>query len=134
MVRQVVIHQHYYEVLMPKERNDPLWDPDNMDHLTMFFMEHRLAELAHYEGNSPPLPNKNAAARKVWWGIEGRTLPAILDHIAVGNYLRLTMPQWQHWLPHMMDGPVSSSSRSSSSMLRTPRTGGIVIGSPPSAL
>jgi hypothetical protein len=32
-------------------------------------------ELAHYKGNGPPPPTKNAAARKVWWGIEGRTLP-----------------------------------------------------------
>jgi hypothetical protein len=32
----------------------------------MFFTERRLAELAHYEGNGPPPPNKNAAARKVW--------------------------------------------------------------------
>jgi hypothetical protein len=132
--RQAAVHQHYYEVLTPKERNDPLWDPDNMDHWTAFFTERRLAELAHYEGNGPLPPNKNAATRKVWWGIEGCTLPAVLDHIVAGNHPRLTMPQRQHWLPRRMDGPVSSSSRSSSSTPRTPRGGGgVVIGSPTSA-
>jgi hypothetical protein len=30
--RQAAIHRHYYEVLTPEERNDPLYDPDNDDH------------------------------------------------------------------------------------------------------
>jgi hypothetical protein len=94
--RQASVHRHYYEVLTLEERNNPLWDPDNVDHWTTFFTERRLAELAHYEGNDPPPPNKNANARKVWWGVEGRTLPAVLDHIAAGNHPRLTMPQRQH--------------------------------------
>jgi hypothetical protein len=130
---RAAVHRHYYEVLTPEERSDPLWDPDNVDHWTTFFTEHHLTELAHYEGNGPPPPNKHAAARKVLWGVEGHTLPAILDHIATVNHPRLTMTQRQHWLPRRMDDPVSSSSRSSSSMPRTPRNGGIVIGSPPSA-
>jgi hypothetical protein len=130
--RQASIHQHYYEVLTPEERNDLLWDPNNEDQWTAFFTECHLAELAHYEGNGPPLPNKNAAMRKVWWGIEGRTLLFVLDHIAVGNYPRLTMPQRQHWLPCRMDGPVLWSLRSSSSTPRTSRSSVIVIGSPPS--
>jgi hypothetical protein len=128
--RQAAVHRHYYEVLMPEECNDPQWDPDNVDHWTAFFTECHLAELAHYEGNDPSPPNKNAAARKVWWGIEGHTLPAVLDHMAVGNNPRLTMPQ-RHWLPRRMDAPVSSSSRSSSSAPRTPHGGvDIIIGSP----
>jgi hypothetical protein len=69
---QATFHRHYYEVLTPEERNDPQWDPDNIDHWTVFFTERRLVELAHYEGNDPPPPNKNASARKVWWGVEGR--------------------------------------------------------------
>jgi hypothetical protein len=97
-----------------------------------FFTERRLAELVHYEGNGPPPPNRNAAVRKLWWGVEGRTLPAVLDHIAAGNNPWLTMPQ-RHWLPRRMDAPASSSSRSSSSVPRTPRSsGGVVIGSPSS--
>jgi hypothetical protein len=100
----------------------------------MFFPKRRLTELAHYEGNGPPSPNKNAATRKVWWSVEGRTLPAVLDHITAGNHPRLTMPQRQHCLPRRMDAPASSSSRSSSSTPRTTHGGGvIVIGSPPSA-
>jgi hypothetical protein len=83
--RQAAIHRHYYEVLTPEERNDPLWDSDNEDQWTAFFTERHLAELAHYEGNDPPPPNKNAATRKVWWGVKGRTLPSVLDHITAGN-------------------------------------------------
>jgi hypothetical protein len=30
--QSAAIHRHYYEVLTPEERNDPLWDPDNKDH------------------------------------------------------------------------------------------------------
>jgi hypothetical protein len=132
--RQAAVHRHYYEVLMPEERNDLLWDPDNVDHWMTFFTERRLTELAHYEGNGPPPPNKNATTRKVWWGVKGCTLPAVLDHIAVGNHPWLTMPQRQHWLPRRMDAPVSSSSRLSSSTPMTPHGGGIVIiVSPPSA-
>jgi hypothetical protein len=46
--RQAAVHRHYYEVLTPEERNNPQWDPYNVDHWTAFFTEHRLAELAHY--------------------------------------------------------------------------------------
>jgi hypothetical protein len=76
--------------------------------------------------------NKNAAARKLWWGDPDRTLAWVLDHIAAGNHPRLRMPM-RHWLPRRMDGPASSSSRSSSSTPRTLRAGGIVVGSPPTA-
>jgi hypothetical protein len=64
-VRQATIHRHFYEVLMSEERNDPLWDPDNDDHWTVFITERHLAELAHYEGTGPPPENKNTAMRKV---------------------------------------------------------------------
>jgi hypothetical protein len=124
--RSASIHRHYYEVLTSEERNDPLWDPDNEDQWTTFFTERRNQELVHYEGNGPPPANQNVAARKLWWGVPGRILAFVLDHIAVGNYPRLTMPR-------RMDAPVSSSTRSSLSTPRTPRAGGIVIGSPPSA-
>jgi hypothetical protein len=49
-------------------------------------------ELARYEGNSSPLPNKNAAAQKIWWGSPGRTLATVLEHIAACNKLWLTFP------------------------------------------
>jgi hypothetical protein len=124
--RSATIHRHYYEVLTPEEHNDPLWDPDNEDQWTTFFTERRNQELAHYEGNGPPPANRNVAAQKLWWGVPGRILAFVLDNIAMGNYPWLTMPR-------RMDAPVSSSSRSSLSTPRTPRAGGIVIGSPPSA-
>jgi hypothetical protein len=104
-VRQAAIHRHYYEVLTPEERNNPLWDPDNKDQWMAFITEHQNAELAHYEGNGPPQANKNAAAHKLWWGVKGRTLLWVLKHIVMGNYPQLTMPM-QHWLLRGMDGPV----------------------------
>jgi hypothetical protein len=74
---------------MAEERNDPVWDPDNEAQWTAFFTERRNHELVRYEGNGPPLANRNAAVWKLWWGIPGRTLAFVLDHP------RLTMPQ-QH--------------------------------------
>jgi hypothetical protein len=50
-------------------------DPDNDDHWTVFFTERRNTELAHYEGTNPPSANKNAAARKVWWGVRAAPSP-----------------------------------------------------------
>jgi hypothetical protein len=110
-------------MLTPKEHNDPLWDLDNDDHWTTFFTERRLAKLAHYEGTGLPPTNKNTAIRKVWWGVRGHILAFVLDHIAAGNHLRLTMPQ-PYSMSHRMEG-ASSSSRSLSSMPGTPRAGGI---------
>jgi hypothetical protein len=75
-------------VLTLEERNDPLCDPDNNDHWAVFFTERSLAELAHYKGIGPPPANKNAAMRKVWWRVRGRTLAFVLDHITVGNHPR----------------------------------------------
>jgi hypothetical protein len=49
--------------------------------------------LEQYEGNDPPPANRNAVGRKMWWGVPDRTLAFVLDHIAVGNNPRLTMPQ-----------------------------------------
>jgi hypothetical protein len=37
MAWQAAIHRHYYEVLMPEERNDPLRDLDSDDHWMAFF-------------------------------------------------------------------------------------------------
>jgi hypothetical protein len=48
---QAAIHRHYYKVLTPEERNDPLWDPDSKYRWTMIFTERRNKELAHYEGD-----------------------------------------------------------------------------------
>jgi hypothetical protein len=90
--KSAAIHQHFYEGLMAEQRNDPVWDPDNEDQWAAFFTERRNHELAWFEGNGPPPANRNAAARKLWWGVPGRTLASVLDHIVVGNHPRLTMP------------------------------------------
>jgi hypothetical protein len=49
-------------------------------------------ELAAYEGNGPPPPNKNTATCKIWWGSPGRTLVNVLNDIAASNNLWLTYP------------------------------------------
>jgi hypothetical protein len=65
--RSTTIHRHYYEVLTPEEHNDPLWDPNNEDQWTTFFMERRNQELAHYEGNGPP-PTTGTPPRRSYGG------------------------------------------------------------------
>jgi hypothetical protein len=56
-------------------------------------------ELAAYEGNGPPLPNKNVA-RKILWGTPVRTLTLVLDHITAGNNPWLTYLQMLRcWKP-----------------------------------
>jgi hypothetical protein len=122
------IHRHYYEVLTPEERNDPLWDPDNEDQWSTFFTERRNQELVWCTTREMALhrPTRTPPRGKLWWGVPGRILAFVLDHIAVDNYPRLTMPR-------RMDAPVSSSSRSSLSTPRTLHAGGIIIRSPPSA-
>jgi hypothetical protein len=67
----------------------------------MFFRKHCNHELAWYEGNGSPPPKKNAARRKMCWGVSGRTLAFVLDHIAAGNNLRVAMP---HVLDDAQDG------------------------------
>jgi hypothetical protein len=51
---------------MAEERNDPVWDPDNEDQWTTFFMECRLHQLAQYKGNDPLPANKNTVGWKLW--------------------------------------------------------------------
>jgi hypothetical protein len=56
-------------------------------------------ELAAYEGNGPPPPNKNVA-RKILWGTPVRTLTLVLDHITAGNNPWLTYLQMLRcWKP-----------------------------------
>jgi hypothetical protein len=51
----------------------------------LFFRQSRGFELAQCEGNATP------RGRKIWWGALGRTLSAVLDHIAMRNNPRLMM-------------------------------------------
>jgi hypothetical protein len=57
-------------------------------------------ELAACEGKDVSLPNKNAANWKIWWGVPGRILAAVLDHITVAKNRQLTYPQTpRRWTP-----------------------------------
>jgi hypothetical protein len=69
---------------------DQFWDLENNIQWTNFFRNHRNMELAAYEGNGSPPPNKNTATCKIWWGSPGRTLVDVLNNIAASNNLWLT--------------------------------------------
>ncbi|KAM0906180.1 hypothetical protein ACQ4PT_016875 [Festuca glaucescens] len=134
--RAQAMHQHFYGELTSEQRVDPHWDLENAPTWDSFFRQRRLFKLSRYEGNGPPPANNNAAARRIWWGALGRTLAAVLEHIAYGNEPPLEFPAIQgRWTPRRM-ATVSSSSSSGSraSSAATPRSGGgLYIREAPSA-
>ena len=82
---------HYYGVLTPVQRADPIEDPKNNVHWTNFFRQRRNMELARHEGNSPPPTCQNAEGRRLWWGVPGAHTSRRDDHFAAGG-ARLTYP------------------------------------------
>jgi DNA-binding transcriptional LysR family regulator len=96
----------------------------------VFFTERRNTELAHYEGTNPPSANKNAAARKVWWGVRAAPSPGSsttspqattrADNVAAA-------------LDAAQDGWVIVLLAVFLVGAGTPRAGDIAIGSPPTA-
>ncbi|KAM0903932.1 hypothetical protein ACQ4PT_018332 [Festuca glaucescens] len=134
--RTATMHQHYYGELTPEQRASPHWDHENATTWNAFFCQGRLLELSRYDGNRAPPSNKNAAARRIWWGVPGRTLVAVLQHITDRNELRLEYPApVRRWAPRRMASASSSSSSSrsssrtsSASAPRTLRSGALYIG------
>jgi hypothetical protein len=124
--RSAAIHQHFYEVLMPEQRADSLWNPENNIQWNAFFRDRRQRELAHYEGGGPPPARQNAEGRQLWWGVSGRMVAAVMDHIAAGGERLMYPAQARRWAPQRMASSTTrSSSRSSSSTPRTPTFSGV---------
>ena len=46
----------------------------------------------------------NAEGRREWWGVPGRTLDAVLDHIEIGNVPRLEYPTRAEFLDAATNG------------------------------
>jgi hypothetical protein len=82
--RKAAIHRHYWEVLTPEERNDPLWDPNNEDQWTAFFTE-QTKSWCTTTAMALRRPIRTPPGGR--WGVPSRTLAFIFDHIAAGNYL-----------------------------------------------
>jgi hypothetical protein len=122
VVRKAAIHRYYYEVLTPKERNDPLWGWGSRQRRPLDGVLHGAPEhgAGALRGHQPSIGKQERRRAEGMVGRPRRTLAWVLDHIAAGNHPRLTMSQ-RHWMPRKMDGS-SSSSRSSSSApgLRAP--------------
>jgi len=73
-----------------------------------------------------PSGRLNAAGRRRWWGVPGRTLEAVLEYIEGGNTPRLEYPappsfsrrRGSSWTPRRMETGGSSSSSGGSPCLR----------------
>jgi hypothetical protein len=93
-----------------------------------------MLELARYNVNVPPPPNKIELAHMIWWGAPGCTLGAVLEQIAGLNESQLTYaPPALLWTPRRM-ASMSSLSSTRTSSISAPRSGNLYIGEPTPSL
>ncbi|XP_044356403.1 uncharacterized protein [Triticum aestivum] len=106
-------------------RNEPRYAPDSETLWTLYFERCREEQIASVNGVIPR-GRLNSEGWREWWGVPGRTLDAVLDHIETGNVPRLehlTRPSFSRrrgssWIPRPMEPGSSSSSGSGSPALR----------------
>ncbi|KAM3386635.1 hypothetical protein ACQJBY_009912 [Aegilops geniculata] len=136
--------------LTEEQRNEPRYAPDSETLWTMYFQRRCEEQIASVNG-IVPRGRHNSEGRREWWGVPGRTLDAVLDHIQTGNVPRLEYPtrasfsrrRSSSWMPRRMEPGSSSSSGSGSPAFRpvkpepeeTPlgrraRSGALVINEP----
>ncbi|XBH65159.1 hypothetical protein VPH35_118800 [Triticum aestivum] len=136
--------------LTEEQRNEPRYAPDSETLWTLYFERRREEQIASVNGVIPR-GRLNSEGRREWWGVPGRTLDTVLDHIETGNVPRLEYPtrpsfsrrRGSSWMPRRMEPGSSSSSGSGSLALRpvklepeeTPlerraRSGALVINEP----
>ena len=77
--------------LTEEQWNEPRYAPDNGT-LWMMFFERRREEQITSVNDIIPRGRLNSEGRREWWGVPGRTLDAVLDHIETGNVPRLEYP------------------------------------------
>ncbi|KAE8800666.1 Homeobox protein KNOX3 [Hordeum vulgare] len=113
--------------LLEEVRNQERYAPDNTPLWTAYFT--RLHEEQLASTNCFPLTKgrNNFDDRKAWWGVPGRTLHVVLEHIEGGNNPPLEYPPISFscrcggsagsasWLPRRMASGASSSSSGSRS-------------------
>nr|BDI54548.1 receptor-like protein 12 [Triticum aestivum] len=70
--------------LTEEQRNEPRYVPDSETLWTLYFQARREEQIASTNGVIPR-GRLNSKGRREWWGVPGRTLDAVLDHIETGN-------------------------------------------------
>ncbi|XBI60382.1 hypothetical protein VPH35_041319 [Triticum aestivum] len=136
--------------LTEDQRNEPRYAPDGETLWTLYFQLRREEQIASVNGIIPR-GRLNSEGRREWWGVPGRTLDAVLDHIETSNVPRLDYPtrpsfsrrRGSSWMTRRMETGSSLSSGSGSPALRpvkpepeeTPlgrraRSGALVINEP----
>ncbi|XBI84546.1 hypothetical protein VPH35_092837 [Triticum aestivum] len=137
-----------------EQRNEPRYAPDSETLWTLYFERRREEQIASINGVIPR-GRLNSEGRREWWGVPGRTLDAVLDHIETGNVPGLEYPtrpsfsrrRGSSWIPRRMEPGLSSSLGSGSPAVRpvkpepeeTPlgrraRSGALVINEPSPAM
>jgi len=102
--------------LTEEQQNEPRYAPDSETLWTLYFKRRCEEQITSVNGIIP-CGHLNSEGWREWWGIPGRTLDAVLDHIETGNVPRLeylTRPSFSRrrsssWMPRRME-PGSSSS------------------------
>uniref|UniRef100_N1R4K6 Uncharacterized protein n=1 Tax=Aegilops tauschii TaxID=37682 RepID=N1R4K6_AEGTA len=112
-------------------RNEPRYTPDSHTLWTMYFGRRHADQLAS-TNDVEPHGRINFEGRRQWWGVPGRTLEAVLEHIEAGNTPCLQYPgppsfsrrHGSSWTPQRMETATSSlsgsGSLSSGSLARRP--------------
>ncbi|KAE8813485.1 Protein kinase APK1A, chloroplastic [Hordeum vulgare] len=103
-------------------RNLPRYAPDSNALWTAYFERRHADQLAATNGVEPP-DRHNSEGRRQWWGVLGRTLEAVLEHIEGDNMPRYNYPspptfsgrRDSSWTPRTMETVTSSSSGGSGS-------------------
>lgn len=107
--------------LPEQARQQPRYAPDSHTLWTAYFDRRHADQLASTNGVEPR-GRLNSEGRRQWWGVPGRTLEAVLEHIEGGNSPRLEYPappsfsrrRGSSWTPRRMETASASSSSSGS--------------------
>ncbi|KAE8771098.1 Homeobox protein KNOX3 [Hordeum vulgare] len=106
--------------LPESSRNQPRYAPDSNTPWTTYFERHHADQLAATNGDEP-CGRFNSEGRRLWWGVPGHMLDAVLEHIEGCNSSWL---EYQcllligiSWTSRHMETASSSSSGSRSSSL-----------------
>ena len=79
---------HYWNELTPEERDDPAWNLENVGNNARYKRAFQRAfdeEMNRWDGPGAPPRDKNVLGREAFWSPPGRTLAAVMDHIAGGG-------------------------------------------------
>ncbi|KAE8817385.1 Homeobox protein KNOX3 [Hordeum vulgare] len=72
--------------LPESSRNLPMYAPDSNTLWTAYFERRHTDQVAATNGVEP-CGRHNSEGRRQWWGVSGRTLEAVLEHIEGGEFV-----------------------------------------------